>query len=227
MNCISNISFVIVAAFGGYFAYTGLITIGTISAFIIYAKQFSRPINESAQLYGTSQTAVAGAERVFALLDQPDEDNSGTKDMEQVKGEISFRNVDFSYVEGKKVLHDFNLDVKPGQKIALVGSTGSGKTTFCEVAKDKGIEVINCDAVAREVSDGGELFPALTEAFGSDIIEGGILNRRRLAERAFASKEKTELLNSIMLPAIAEKIDAMIGDKTVILDALCNTGHTR
>lgn len=129
MNCISNISFVIVAAFGGYFAYTGLITIGTISAFIIYAKQFSRPINEIAQLYGTIQTAVAGAERVFALLDQPDEDNSGEREMENMKGEISFRNIDFSYIPGKQVLHDFNLEVKPGQKIALVGSTGSGKTT--------------------------------------------------------------------------------------------------
>lgn len=129
MNCISNISFVIVAAFGGYFAYTGLITIGTISAFIIYAKQFSRPINEIAQLYGTIQTAIAGAERVFALIDQPDEDNSGDKDMDNVKGEVSFRNVNFSYVPGKQVLYDFNLEVKPGQKIALVGATGSGKTT--------------------------------------------------------------------------------------------------
>ncbi len=129
MNCISNISFVIVAAFGGYFAYTGLITIGTISAFIIYAKQFSRPINEIAQLYGSVQTAIAGAERVFALIDQPDEDNSGTLSMENVKGEVSFRNVNFSYVPEKQVLHDFNLEVKPGQKIALVGATGSGKTT--------------------------------------------------------------------------------------------------
>ena len=129
MNCISNISFVIVAAFGGYFAYTGLITIGTISAFIIYAKQFSRPINEIAQLYGTIQTAIAGAERVFALMDQPDEDNSGERDMDHVKGEISFKNVDFSYIPGKQVLYDFNLEVKPGQKIALVGATGSGKTT--------------------------------------------------------------------------------------------------
>ena len=129
MNCISNISFVIVAAFGGYFAYLGWISIGTISAFIIYAKQFSRPINEIAQLYGSLQTAVAGAERVFALMDHPDEDKSGTHSMEQVKGEISFHNVDFSYVEGKQVLYDFNLDVRPGQKIALVGATGSGKTT--------------------------------------------------------------------------------------------------
>ncbi|MBR6559454.1 MAG: ABC transporter ATP-binding protein [Clostridia bacterium] len=129
MNCISNISFVIVAAFGGYFAYAGLITIGTVSAFIIYAKQFTRPINEIAQLYGTIQTAVAGAERVFALLDEPNEDNSGTEKPETITGRISFRNVDFSYIPGKQVLYDFDLDVEPGQKIALVGATGSGKTT--------------------------------------------------------------------------------------------------
>ncbi len=129
MNCISNISFVIVAAFGGYFAYTGLITIGIVSAFIIYAKQFSRPINEIAQLYGTIQTAIAGAERVFALLSQPDEDNSGDIEPEKITGKISFKNVNFSYEPGKQVLYDFNLDVLPGQKIALVGSTGSGKTT--------------------------------------------------------------------------------------------------
>ena len=129
MNCISNISFVIVAAFGGYFAYTGLITIGTISMFIIYAKQFSRPINEIAQLYGSIQTAVAGAERVFALIDEPDEDRSGDIIPENVRGEISFRSVDFSYIPERQVLFDFNLDVMPGEKIALVGATGSGKTT--------------------------------------------------------------------------------------------------
>jgi len=129
MNSISNLSFVIVAAFGGYFAFNGIITIGVISAFIIYAKQFSRPINEIAQLYGSLQTAIAGAERVFELMDNPDEDNSGHLDMKDTKGEIIFKNVDFSYVPGKQVLYDFNLDVKPGQKIALVGATGSGKTT--------------------------------------------------------------------------------------------------
>ncbi len=129
MNAISNLSFVIVAAFGGYFAYTGAITIGVISAFIIYAKQFSRPINEIATLYGALQTAVAGAERVFELMDNPDEDNSGTLDMKNAKGELRFQNVNFSYIPGKRVLYDFNLDVTPGQKIALVGATGSGKTT--------------------------------------------------------------------------------------------------
>lgn len=158
MNCISNISFVIVAAFGGYFAYTGLITIGTMSAFIVYAKQFSRPINEIAQLYGTIQTALAGAERVFALLDQPDEDNSGEIIPESVTGRISFKNVDFSYVPGKQVLYDFNLDVEPGQKIALVGSTGSGKTTVVNLLMrfypaDKGeilVDGINIRDIKRD-----------------------------------------------------------------------------
>lgn len=129
MNCISNISFVIVAAFGGYFALNRLISIGVISAFIIYAKQFSRPINEIAMLYGSLQTALAGAERVFELIDQPDEADNGTQALDNIKGEVSFRNVNFSYVSDKQVLYDFDLEVSPGQKIALVGATGSGKTT--------------------------------------------------------------------------------------------------
>ncbi len=130
MNCISNLSFVIVAAFGGYFALEKLITIGIISAFIIYAKQFSRPINEIANLYGSLQTALAGAERVFGLMDQPNENNSGSEKIENMQGNISFRHIDFSYIPGKQVLYDFSLDVKSGQKIALVGATGSGKTTI-------------------------------------------------------------------------------------------------
>lgn len=129
MDCLSNLSFIIVAACGGYFAYTGLIKIGTISAFILYAKQFSRPLSEIAQQFGTIQTAIAGAERVFDLMDQPDEDNSGSEVIDDPKGNISFRHVNFSYLPGKQVLYDFDLDIKAGQKIALVGATGSGKTT--------------------------------------------------------------------------------------------------
>lgn len=129
MNVINNIGFVIIAAFGGYFAINGIISIGVISAFIIYAKQFGRPINELAQLYGQIQTAIAGAERVFAIMDEPSEDKSGTEDMTHSKGVISFKNVNFSYQPGKQVLSDFNLEVKAGHKVALVGATGSGKTT--------------------------------------------------------------------------------------------------
>ena len=129
MNVINNIGFVIIAAFGGYFALSGRISIGIISAFIVYAKQFGRPINEIAQLYGQIQTAVAGAERIFAIMDEDSEDKSGDHDMKDAQGVISFRNVDFSYVPGKQVLYDFDLEVKNGQKVALVGATGSGKTT--------------------------------------------------------------------------------------------------
>ena len=130
MNTISNISFVIVAAFGAWFAVRGDISIGVISAFIIYSKQFSRPINELAQLYGQIETAIAGAERIFTILDENDEDKSGDKDFEISEGVIEFKNVDFSYVPGQKVINNFSLKIEAGKKIALVGSTGSGKTTI-------------------------------------------------------------------------------------------------
>lgn len=129
MNVINNVGFVIIAGFGGYFAVNGVISIGIIAAFIVYAKQFGRPIDEIAQIYGQIQTAIAGAERVFAIIDQPREDKSGQENMDRAKGVITFRNVNFSYTPGQQVLHDFNLEVRAGHKIALVGATGSGKTT--------------------------------------------------------------------------------------------------
>lgn len=129
MNCINNIGFVIIALFGGYFAYKGIISVGVISAFIIYAKQFSRPINEIAQLYGQLQTAIASSERVFSVIDERNEDNRGSKKLDNIKGLIEFKNVDFSYIPGHQILYDFNLDIYSGHKVALVGATGSGKTT--------------------------------------------------------------------------------------------------
>ena len=129
MNCVSNLGFVIIAAFGGYFALTGLISIGVISAFIVYAKQFSRPINEIANLYAQIETAIAGAERVYEVMDEADEDKGGTATLGQAEGVVSFEHVDFSYLPGKQVLFDFSLEVPAGRKIALVGATGSGKTT--------------------------------------------------------------------------------------------------
>ena len=130
MNCIGNIGFVIIAAFGGYFAARGLISVGIISAFIVYAKQFSRPINELAQIYGQLQTAIAGAERVFIVLDEADEPMDGNAMEDGGKAEVSFQNVNFSYVLGHPVIRNFSLTVPSGKKVALVGSTGSGKTTI-------------------------------------------------------------------------------------------------
>lgn len=129
MNCIGNIGFVIIAVFGGVFSVHGLISVGVISAFIVYAKQFSRPVNEIAQVYGQLQTAVAGAERVFVVLDEADEEKSGEPLAEEREMAVTFEHVRFSYVPGQPVLHDFTLTVPAGKKIALVGATGSGKTT--------------------------------------------------------------------------------------------------
>ena len=129
MNCIGNIGFVIIAAFGGYFAIHGLISVGVISAFIVYAKQFSRPINEIAQIYGQLQTAIAGAERVFAVLDEEAEVMQGEALRADKGASVSFEHVDFSYIPGHPVLRDFTLTVPSGRKVALVGATGSGKTT--------------------------------------------------------------------------------------------------
>ena len=130
MNCIGNISFVIIAAFGGYFSINGLISVGVISAFIVYAKQFSRPINEIAQVYGQLQTAIAGAERVFAILDEANEDHSGAELINEENATVDFKNVSFSYDSKNYVIKDFSLSVPTGKKVALVGATGSGKTTI-------------------------------------------------------------------------------------------------
>lgn len=130
MNCIGNIGFVIIAAFGGYFSIRGLISVGVISAFIVYAKQFSRPINELAQVYGQLQTAVAGAERVFHVLDEASENMDGVALEIRGGAEVSFRDVNFSYEAEHPVIRNFTLTVPSGKKVALVGSTGSGKTTI-------------------------------------------------------------------------------------------------
>ncbi|MEE8827492.1 MAG: ABC transporter ATP-binding protein [Eubacteriales bacterium] len=134
MNMLSNVAFVVVAVFGAYFALKGWITIGVISAFIIYSKQFSRPINQIAQLYGQIETAIAGAERIFAILDENEEQAVvGTDSADRTQsldGRIEFRHVNFSYVPEKRVINDFSLTIEPGRKIALVGLTGSGKTTI-------------------------------------------------------------------------------------------------
>ena len=165
MNVVNNVGFVIIAAFGGYFAINNIISIGVILAFIVYARQFGRPIDELAQIYGQIQTAVAGAERVFEVMDEPLEDKSGEKNMDDLKGIIRFKNVNFSYTKEKQVLYDFNLEVKAGQKVALVGSTGSGKTTvvnllmrFYDVDSgeiqidDVNIKDIDCDSLRRNTA---------------------------------------------------------------------------
>lgn len=133
MNFIGNLQYVLVAGFGGFLMLRGgNITIGSIQAMLQYSKKLSRPINMIANQCSSILTALAGAERIFDILDTPDEVDEGKSDITpaDIHGDIDFEHIDFSYVEGERVLKDLSLTVKPGQKIAIVGATGSGKTTI-------------------------------------------------------------------------------------------------
>ena len=131
MNMIGNLGYLLVASAGGYLALTGGLGIDAIQAVLQYSKQFTRPINEIANQYAQILTAIAGAERVFEIMETNPEPNDGKNPItvDDIKGDIHFSNMYFSYNEGEPVLKGFDLDVKRGQKIALVGATGSGKTT--------------------------------------------------------------------------------------------------
>ena len=131
MNLINNMGLAIVAGTGGWMVLRGLATVGTIASFISYVRQFSRPLNQIAQLYAQIQGAVAGAERVFEVLDEVPEliDAPDALPLEQVAGDVVFEDVCFGYEPDVPVLKQVDFHAEPGQTIALVGPTGAGKTT--------------------------------------------------------------------------------------------------
>jgi ATP-binding cassette subfamily B protein len=134
MNFVNNLGLAIVACVGGFMAVQGLASVGTIASFIAYSRQFGRPLNELANLYNLLQAAIAGAERVFAVIDEPAEvDAHGALPLANMRGEVTFEDVSFSYVPGTPVLKHIDLHARPGQVVALVGPTGAGKTTIVNV----------------------------------------------------------------------------------------------
>jgi ATP-binding cassette subfamily B protein len=152
MNVVGNLGLAVVAGTGGYLALRGLATVGTIASFINYARQFGRPLNDLANLYGAIQSAVAGAERVFAVIDEPPEaDAPGARPLGPLRGEVVFERVSFGYADKEPrttnreprersgepvlasrslVLKDISFTARPGEVIALIGPTGAGKTTI-------------------------------------------------------------------------------------------------
>lgn len=137
MNAMGNLNFAIIAVAGGLMAFHHMITIGIIVSFLNYSRQFSQPINQLANQYNMVQSAVAGAERVFEVIDETSEyeDESGqlhvVNDSDfRVVGDVKLQDVNFGYVDGVPVLKHVSLHAKPGETIALVGPTGAGKTTI-------------------------------------------------------------------------------------------------
>lgn len=135
MNFISNVGYVAVAILGGYFAAQGKITVGNIQSFIQYNKQFTQPINQIAQVSGMLQAMVAASERVFEFLEEPEEVKNieNPKSTEHIKGNVQFEHVNFGYDADKVIINDFNANIQNGQKIAIVGPTGAGKTTIVKL----------------------------------------------------------------------------------------------
>lgn len=131
MMNLNSVNYAIISAVGGYLAVTAGLSIGTLGAFLNSTRQFSRPLNDVAMQYTTIQAGLAAAERIFAVLKQDVEvDEPNAIPLEQTNGYVRFDHVDFSYVPDKPVLNDVSFYAKPGQKIAIVGSTGAGKTTI-------------------------------------------------------------------------------------------------
>jgi len=132
MNVINNLSYTLIACSGGLMAVRGYISVGVVVSFLTYSKQFGMPLNNIAGMFNTIQSALAGAERVFEILDEQEEapDSDNLKKFVCSEGRVEFREVTFSYTKGKTVLDKVSFQVQPGQVIALVGETGAGKTTI-------------------------------------------------------------------------------------------------
>lgn len=135
MNFVSNLGYVAVCIMGGYYASNGTITVGNIQSFIQYMRSFTQPIGQMANISNVLQSTMAAAERVFELLDEKEETPDAEKpaSVSHVEGNVEFKNVHFGYNSDKIIINDFSADVKKGQKVAIVGPTGAGKTTIVKL----------------------------------------------------------------------------------------------
>lgn len=135
MMFVGNLGYACVALTGGLLAIQGVITIGDIQAFIQYVKNFTQPIQQIAQVINQVQSMAAASERVFEFLDEEEEDQIAANPVHfyEIKGEVEFKHVKFGYKEDQTIIKDFSAKVKPGQKVAIVGPTGAGKTTMVKL----------------------------------------------------------------------------------------------
>ncbi len=211
MGFIGNLGYVAVAVLGGYLSIKGSIEVGDIQSFIQYVKQFTQPISQMAQVSNMLQSTIAASERVFEFLDENEEEQKSflhatmedpkTGEVrnvtpDDITGEVDFEHVNFGYTRDKQIIHDFNLHVKPGQKIAIVGPTGAGKTTIVKLLMrfydidDGSIQIDGHDVQGFDRSE-------LREAFGmvlqdTWLFKGSIMDNIRYGKLEATDEEVME-----------------------------------
>lgn len=222
MGCISlfisNLSLVLVGLVGSVFYMMQMITIGGLSSFILYSKKFTAPINELANISAEIQSALSAANRIFSLLEEAPEplDQENAIELTDVKGSVSFSNVDFGYVPNKTILSDMNLSANPGQTIAIVGPTGAGKTTIINLLmrfydyQDGNVTIDghSLTAISRN---------SLRKSFSMVLQDTWIFKGTILENIAYIHQDAT--MDDIKRVAKAAKIDKFI-------DSLPNGYHT-
>ena len=229
MNMVNNLSLAIVAGTGGLLAVQGIVTVGAIASFVGYARQFMHPINSLAQLYNTIQSALAGAERVFEILDEEPEmvDTPESIPVETLQGDVVLDDVSFAYEPGTPVLKHVSLHAAPGETIALVGPTGAGKTTIANLLTrfydiDEG--VIRIDGVDLRRYRRDELRTSLGLVLQDNFLFGDTVMENIRYGRLDATDEE------VKAAAVLANADQFIhrlpqGYQTVLVERGANLSH--
>ncbi len=214
MGFIGNFGYVAVCVVGAVLAREGVISFGTIVAFMVYIRMFTSPLNQIAQALSSLQATAAATERVFEFLDaaeMPDEKSlSAEVDSEKVAGKVDFSHVKFGYKKDKEIIHDFSISVKPGQKVAIVGPTGAGKTTLVNLLMkfydvDGGAIMID-DVPISEIrrKDVHSLFTMVlqdTWMFEGSLKENIVYNRKNVSD-----EKVMEVLDKVGLKHFADSL---------------------
>lgn len=222
MNFVGNIGYVAVAVVGGYLSIRGTIRVGDIQSFIQYVRQFTQPIGQMAQVSNMLQSAIAAAERVFEFLDEPEEDQKAAEHAaivdpatgkrrnvrpEELAGNVEFDHVKFGYNPDKIIIHDFSAEVKNGQKIAIVGPTGAGKTTIVKLLMrfyDLNSGAIRIDGFPLQSFDRSEL----RTAFGMVLQDTWLFNGTIMENIRYGRLEATD--EEVIAAAKAAKVHHFI-----------------
>lgn len=208
-NVINNLNYVLIAIVSGVMAAAGMLSVGTISSFLLYSKQFTRPFVDIANIYNNFQTAVAGAERILEIFDeaQEPEDRPDAHTLTKIRGEIDFKDVSFGYTEEKQVLKHIDLHIEAGTRVAVVGPTGSGKTTLINLltrfydVTEGAILLDGCDLRDYRMRDLRDAFGVVlqdTALFGGTIRENISYGRENVPLSEVEAAAKTSGADSFI-----------------------------